>query len=271
MDSRIAANRANWDERARIHVRNTTGFYGIERLKAGGCTLHAIEVEEVGDVRGKRLLHLQCHFGLDTLSWARRGADATGLDFSAPAVEAARDLARTTGLPARFVQADVYDARDAVTGAFDVVFTSWGALCWLPDMTRWAAVAAACLTPGGILYAADGHPALLQCEQEGDALVPRYDWQTPIDRPQVFEDATTYTGDPTPLTATRTYEWFHPPVAVAQAMIDAGLVVELVREHEVLPWPAFPLMVAAETEGLYRLPPGHPRLPLSYSIRARKP
>lgn len=269
MDPHIATNRASWDERTTIHVRNATGFYGIDRVKAGGCTLHNLERDEVGDVRGKRLLHLQCHFGLDTLSWARRGAVVTGLDFSEPAIAAARDLARDTGVDARFVVADVYSARADVDGDFDVVFTSWGALCWLPDMARWAEVASSCLRTGGMLYVADGHPALMQCEQEGDRLVQRYDWQTPVDRPQAFLDATTYTGDLTPLKSGKTFEWFHPPARVAQAVVDAGLRIELIREHEILPWPAFPLMVDAG-HGFWRLPDGHPKMPLAYSIRARK-
>lgn len=269
MDPHIAANRATWDERVPIHVRNTTGFYGIDAFKSGGCTLHALELDEVGPVAGKRLLHLQCHFGLDTLSWARRGATVTGLDFSEPAIAAARELARATGIDATFVVSDVYAACAAVSGAFDIVFTSWGVLCWLPDMTRWAKVAAACLAPGGVFYVADAHCALSQCEREGDRLVQHYDWRTPIDRPETFDDATTYTGDMTPLKAGKTYEWFHPPATVAQALIDAGLTIETIREHEVLPWPAFPMMVESGP-GMYRLPHSHPKLPLSFSIRARK-
>jgi len=270
MDPHIAANRATWDERVPIHVRNATGFYGIDAFKAGGSTLHAIELAELGPVAGKRLLHLQCHFGLDTLSWARRGAVVTGLDFSAPAIAAARALAAETGIAADFVEASVFDARAAVAGAFDIVFTSWGALCWLPDIARWAQAAASCLGPNGVLYAVDAHPALMQHEQEDGKLVLRYDWQTPPDRPLRFEEKITYTGDTTPLSATTTYAWHHPPVAVAQAMIGAGLRLELLREHEELMWPAFPLMVktAADT---WRLPEGHPRLPLSFSLKARKP
>jgi SAM-dependent methyltransferase len=270
MDPHIATNRANWNDRAAIHVRNATGFYGIDTLRNGGHTLHAIELAEVGDVAGKRMLHLQCHFGLDSLSWARKGAIVTGLDFSPPAIAAARDLALETGLAADFVEASVYDARAVVSGDFDIVFTSWGTLCWLPDVTRWAAVAASCLAPGGFLYIADAHPALTQCEQEDGKLVMRYDWQTPPDQPLVFDDAKTYTGDATELAAKRTYEWLHSPIAIAQAMIDAGLAIELIREHEVLMWQAFPLMVRAGGDRGWRLPDGHPRLPLSFSIKARK-
>lgn len=270
MDPHLAANRANWNERAAIHVRNTTGFYGIDSVRNGGSTLHPIELDEVGDVAGKRMLHLQCHFGLDTLSWARKGAVATGLDFSPPAIAAARDLARECGLDARFVEADVYDAREVVSGDFDIVLTSWGTLCWLPDVRRWAKVAASCLERGGFLYIADVHPALTQCEQEDGKLIVRYDWQTPPDRPLVFDDPNTYNGDPTPLASRRTYEWLHPPIEIAQAMIDAGLVIELMREHEVLVWQAFPLMVRADSNRGWRLPDGHPRLPLSFSIKARR-
>ncbi len=270
MDRYIAANRANWDERVSIHTRNTTGFYGIDRFKAGGDTLHSIELAEMGPVAGKRLLHLQCHFGLDTLSWARRGAIATGLDFSGPAIAAARALAAETGITADFVEASVFDARAAVTGDFDIVFTSWGALNWLPDIGRWAEAAASCLARGGFLYVADGHPALMQCEQEEGRLVPRYDRLTPIDRPLIFEEPVTYTGDATPLAATRTHEWLHPPIAIAQAMIDSGLSLTLLREHDVAVWQAFPLLVPAGG-GEWRLPDGHPKLPLSFSLRAQKP
>ncbi len=270
-DPYFQANLANWNERAAIHVRNATAFYGIDTLKNGGHTLHPIELEEVGPVAGKRMLHLQCHFGLDTLSWARLGASATGLDFSPPAIAAARKLAQETGLPATFVEANVYDARAAVSGLFDVVFASWGTLCWLPDVARWAEVVASLLGSGGFVYVADVHSALTQCEQEGDRLVPRYDWQTPPDRPLVFEEEATYTGDPVRLMARRTYEWLHSPIRIAQSMIAAGLSIELLHEHEALVWRAFPLMVPADGNRGWRLPDGHPRLPLAFSIKARKP
>lgn len=269
MDPHIAANRATWDERVPIHLRNSTGFYGIDKFRAGGCTLHAIELGELGPVAGKRLLHLQCHFGLDTLSWARRGAAVTGVDCSDPAIAAARALAADTGIEAEFVVANVCDVRAAVAGEFDIVFASWGALAWLPDIGRWARAAASCLAPGGVLYAVDAHSALLQHEEDGGKLVLRYDWRTPPDRPLRFEEKVTYTGDTTPLAASTTYAWHHPPAAVAQAMVDAGLRLELLREHEELVWPAFPLMTKTPA-GTWRLPDGHPRLPLAFSAKARK-
>src|SRR4051794_41396179 len=137
MREEFELNRRRWDEATDIHTAGNV--YGIDEFKAGQCRLHRVEVQEVGDVTGKSLLHLQCHFGLDTLSWARRGARVTGLDFSRPAVEAARDVAARGGLEARFVDADVYDAPQALDGErFDIVYTGLGALNWLPDVAAWA-------------------------------------------------------------------------------------------------------------------------------------
>ncbi len=138
-DEHRELNRRWWDERVPIHTASE--FYGVEAFKAGGTTLCPFELEEVGDVAGKRLLHLQCHFGLDTLSWARRGASVVGLDFSEPAIEAANRLASETGIDGTFVAADLYDAEAALGGErFDIVYTGLGALNWLPDLRRWAQI-----------------------------------------------------------------------------------------------------------------------------------
>ena len=157
----LAENRAHWEELAELHP--DTDFYDVQGFRAGGSTLDPVVVEGVGDVTGQRLLHLQCHFGLDTLSWLRAGAAAVvGVDFSATAVETARDLASEVGLADRatFVESDVYALPETLDRAdgFDVVFASHGALCWLPDLTEWAAVAAHFCRPGGRLFVADSHP-----------------------------------------------------------------------------------------------------------------
>jgi 2-polyprenyl-3-methyl-5-hydroxy-6-metoxy-1,4-benzoquinol methylase len=265
----IENNRRSWDERVAIHRADRTGFYAVERFLAGEKELHAIERAELGDVTGKRLLHLQCHFGLDTLILARHGAIATGLDFSPRAIEEARRLAVATGLAAEFICADVYDARSVVTGEFDIVFTTWGTICWLPDMTRWAQTIASLLAPGGFLYFADAHPNMLILEERDGRLVHEYAIDTPPGRPLVFEEPKTYTGDATPLAARRTSEWIHSLSRVVSALIEAGLTLEFLHEHPVLPWPPFPISVRAEG-GMYHLPDGMPRFPLSYSLRARR-
>jgi SAM-dependent methyltransferase len=265
----ISANQRSWDERAAIHLENRTGFYGTDRVRAGEDILHAIEAEEIGDLVGKRLLHLQCHFGLDTLCLARRGATVTGLDFSETAIAGARALAAELGISAEFVKGEVYDARALMTGSFDRIYVTWGTICWLPDMRRWAQVVASLLAPGGSLYLADAHPSALMLEEIDGRIVPHYPWRTPLNEPLVFDDTETYTGDPTKLTHTRNYEWIHPLSKIVSAAIEAGLALNFLHEHERLPWKLFPSMVATEG-GLFRLPDGFVPIPLAFSAMARK-
>ena len=262
-------NRRNWDERAGIHARDTTGDYMLDGFRRGEDALHEIEAEELGDIKGKRVLHLQCHIGLDTLCLVRRGAVATGLDFSSVALSVARGLAEETGLKANFVKGTIDETPKLTPGPFELVFTTWGTICWLPDVKVWADVIASVLAPGGELYFADGHPSFNLLEEKAGRLVPTYDFQTPADRPLEFIDATTYTGDPTIMTHQSTRQWIHSLSAIFGALFDAGLTITMFREHEVLPWQGLPSLVRASAR-LWRLPDGHPRLPLSFSLRARK-
>lgn len=265
----LAANCANWDERVAIHARDATGSYRTRRFLEGCDRLHPIEDAELGDVAGARLLHLQCHFGLDTLRLARRGAAVTGVDFSPAAIAEARRMADRIGRPdARFVLANLYDAADAVEGRFDVIYTTWGTICWLPDLDGWARVIAAKLAPGGRFYFADGHPFMLMLEQVDGRLVPTYPQDTPRERPLVFDTTNTYTGDTTPLRATRTYEWVHSISRILGALRGAGLTVIALNEHATLPWRPFALCVDAG-EGMYRLPDDLPAFPLALSLTAR--
>jgi 2-polyprenyl-3-methyl-5-hydroxy-6-metoxy-1,4-benzoquinol methylase len=265
----IAINRLNWDERATIHARDTTGDYMLARFRAGEDALIEIEAEELGDVSGKRILHLQCHIGRDTLCLARRGAIVTGLDFSSEALSVARQLARDTGLDATFVQGTVDDAPRLTPGPFDMVFSTWGTICWLPDVRNWARVIASVLAPGGELYFADAHPAFCVLEQSPSGLVVTYDHQTPIDQPLTFVNATTYTGDATIMRNQTSHEWMHPLSTILGGLIDNGMSITMFHEHEVLPWKGLSCMVP-EGSRLWRLPDGMPRMPLSFSLRARK-
>jgi SAM-dependent methyltransferase len=241
----IDANRRNWDDRATIHARDTTGDYMLDRFRAGEDGLHTIEAAELGDISGKRVLHLQCHIGRDTLCLVRRGAVATGLDFSGVALDVTRRLSSETGLKADFVQGTVDEAPRLTPGPFDLVFTTWGTICWLPDLTVWARVIASVLAPGGELYFADAHPSFLTLEEHAGRLVPMYDFQTPAHRPLEFSNATTYTGDPTIMTQQSTREWIHSLSAILGALIDAGLTIVMFREHEVLPWRGVSSLVPA--------------------------
>jgi 2-polyprenyl-3-methyl-5-hydroxy-6-metoxy-1,4-benzoquinol methylase len=269
MTDPIEVNRLNWDERAAIHARDTTGSYMLERFRAGEDALGAVEAGELGDITGKRILHLQCHIGLDTLCLARRGAVVTGLDFSKTAVSFARRLAEETGLKADFVQGTVDEAPTLTPGPFDLVFATWGTLCWLPDLKVWARIVASVLDPGGELYCAEAHPGFNLLEESAGQLVPTFDFQTPAERPLAFVNATTYTGDPTLMTHQSTREWIHSLSGILGALIDAGLTITMFREHEVLPWQGVKSLVLGP-DRLWRLPAGHPRLPLSFSLQASK-
>lgn len=268
MNDAIEINRRNWNERAIIHTRDTTGDYMLDRFRAGEDALHDIEATEIGDVAGKRILHLQCHIGRDTLSLARRGAIVTGLDFSSEALKTARQLADDTGLAGTFVEGAVEDAPRLTPGPFDMVFTTWGTICWLPDLIPWAAAIAAVLKPGGELYFADIHPGFALLDLRDGRLVPAFDYQTPADAPLAFITPTTYTGDPTILTHQETREWIHAMSTIIGALIDAGLTLTMFREHDVLPWSSPGLV--PKTDRFWQLPDGHPRLPLSLSLRAKK-
>lgn len=268
------ANKANWDERVPIHTRSKS--YDMEGFLAGNLAILPVDVREMGDVEGKTLLHLQCHFGMDTLSWSRLGAKVTGLDFSPNAVATATELAATIkASDARFVESNVYDAPAALSGEqFDIVYTGIGALCWLPKIRPWAQVVADCLKPGGTFYIREGHPVLwsLDDERQEPGYVMRYAYFE-TEEPLVWDDAITYTDNDTEfaITSTRTYEWNHGLGEVVTALIEAGLVIEFVHEHDRCDWQALPWMVP-DGERQWMLPEADQRrVPLTYSLRAHKP
>ncbi|MGH6814953.1 MAG: class I SAM-dependent methyltransferase [Hyphomicrobiaceae bacterium] len=271
----FAVNRAAWDERARVHVKDASGFYGVAEFKNGGVPLSPIEAEEIGDVAGKRLVHLQCHFGLDTLQLARMGARVTGLDFSGEAIAAARALAAEIGIAATFVEGTVYDARRLIDGHFDIAYVTWGALNWLPDVCAWVQVVASLLAKGGVLYLAETHPCVLALSERDGCLVATNNWRTPKDRPLAYEDdgslddALSYTGDRLGPDGRRGREWIHPLSDILGGSIAAGLQITMFREHEMLPYKGYEMMVPVG-HGLYRLPDGAPRFPLAFSLKATK-
>ena len=264
----LVLNRANWDERVAAHLAPGSD-YDLRTLRLGDCALHGIEERELGPVTGLRLVHLQCHFGVDTLALAQRGAEVTGLDFSGPAIEAARRLAAEIGLDSKFVHSDIYEAREALSGEFDCVFTTWGTIPWLPDIRAWARVIASLLKPGGFLYFADMHPAALVFDDEaGDGVRPGWFW--PYFHTGVFEidDARDYANPLAVLRHSKTHQFVHPLASVVQALIDAGLSIEMLHEHDGVAWKAFASLIEGEGR-LWRFP-DKPWLPLSYSIKARK-
>ncbi|MFG2823511.1 class I SAM-dependent methyltransferase [Kitasatospora sp. NPDC048365] len=258
-------NKAYWDERVPIHLGGA--FYDVDGLRAGPDSLKDFETAEVGDVSGKSLIHLQCHFGRDTLSWAARGATVTGLDFSAPATGAGTRLAAELGLDARFLTADVYDAVSAVRGqTFDIVYASFGALNWLPDIGRWAAVAAELLTPGGFLYLAEFHPFSFVLDDETASTVT-HDYFD--EGPEASGGPGTYADETAQTEHNDTVEWRHSLATVVSAIAAAGLRIRFLHEHDHTFYRQRQSLESRDGQ-IYRHPDGVPRTPLTYSIRAEK-
>ena len=270
-------NRANWDERVPVHVASE--FYDQDTVRAGGNVLDPIAAAGVArlfpdGLDGVRVLHLQCHFGSDTLSLVNSGATAVGLDFSRPAIEEARRMAGELGVSdrARFVEANVYDARHRLPEpeSFDLVFTTWGTIGWLPDVAEWARIVAWFLKPGGRLYFADGHPAAFVFDGDGGpGGLPEFTFPYTSADVIEFDDPSDYADPEARLENARTREWMHPLSEVFGALREAGLVVEEFAEHFELPWQVFPATVP-KGQGMYGWP-AEPWLPLSYELVAVAP
>lgn len=267
----MAANRALWDEWTSIHVGSD--FYDVAGFKAGRINLRDYEIAEVGDVAGKDMLHLQCHFGMDTLSWARLGARVTGADYSENAITRARGLAGELGIPAKFVRSNLYDLPDALGGAFDIVYTSRGVLGWLPDIEGWADVAAHYVRPGGIFYITEMHPiaAVFDDDEGTDELRVRYPYWHTLE-PLAWPTQGSY-ADPTATVESPTeYGWQHSLGEIVTALASRGLVIEFLHEFDFVDWEAMPCLQHHPEEGTWRLPDGHEgQIPLFFSLRAAKP
>ena len=266
-DRELAQNRASWDERVPVHAASE--FYDVEGWLREGRGPRPEEAAALGDVSGLDLVHPQCHFGLDTLAWARAGAHVTGLDFSEPAIDQARVLARRAGLEDRatFVCADVYDAAEALCGnTYDVVYVSLGALCWLPSVDRWAGVAAALTRPGGRLFLHDVHP--LSDAFSDDELVVEHTYFEETD-PYVDDSGFTYTDGTYSPSMARNYSWNHGLGEVVNAVIGHGYALERLEEHDWTSFARFPWLVR-DADQHFSLPVGRPRVPLSFSLLARR-
>jgi SAM-dependent methyltransferase len=265
MDQYTKANQLSWDERLPIHTASKS--YGLDSFKAGRCSLKSIELEELGEVSGKSLLHLQCHFGMDTLSWAKRGAIVTGADFSEPAIKQAEELAKELNIEAKFVLSNLYDLPENLEGSFDIVFTSYGVLCWLGDIDRWASVVSHFLKPGGVFYFVNGHPIGNMLDEESEKPSIRYSYFN--EGPVEFNTPWTYTDGDVRLANSKTYEWSHSIGEIVNALIKSGLEIQFIHEFPFSFHKYIPCMVLGE-DGWWRLPDGDERIPFMLSIMAKK-
>ena len=272
MNESVDVNRASWDERVPAHVASPG--YSVARFTEDPGFLSRVvgfDLPRLGDVSGLEGVHLQCHIGTDTVSLARLGARMTGLDFSEPAIEAARQLAEATVADAQFVVSELYDAPDVLgRERFDFVYTGIGALCWLPDIHRWAQVVAGLLRPGGRLFIREGHPMLWTIdEKRTDLLAVEFPYfETP--EPIVWDEGGTYVETEAVFATTITHEWNHGLGETVTAVLDAGMEITGLEEHTTVPWDALPGQLETAVNDELQLKDRRERLPLTYTLQARK-
>ncbi len=253
----LAINKQSWDRRAEIHVGSE--FYNVAGFLGGQSTLNPVELELLGDLQNKSLLHMQCHFGMDTLSLARLGAKVTGVDLSSTAIEQAQQLAQQANLDARFIASDVLQLRDVDNAQYDIVYTSYGVLCWLPDLTKWAEVVAASLKPGGEFHLVEFHPFF--------DVMAGYNYFH--DDEALVEQEATYTensGDELQTIVT----WTHALSDVISALINVGLVIEEFKEYDSSPYDCFEGLTQNE-QGQFQYIQNGRAAPVLYSVKAKRP
>ena len=274
MEDYLAVNRANWDERATVHAASTE--YGFERFATDPEHLSDVvrfDLPLLGDVSGLTGIHLQCHIGTDTLSLSRLGARMTGLDLSPVSLEQARRLASESGAEIDYVEADTYSAVEAVGGrTFDLVYTGIGALCWLPDINRWAGVVDDLLVPGGRLFVREGHPMMWAVDEtRTDGLTLGYAYFE-VEEPFDLEEESTYVESDHQFVNTRQLSWNHGLGETVTALLRRGLEITGLVEHRSVPWDALPGRMARDGDlDEWRLIDEADRLPLTYTLQARKP
>jgi SAM-dependent methyltransferase len=260
----IESNRTLWDEWAKIHAAG--GWYNLDAVRAGADKLRPYEIDEVGDVAGLTMLHLQCQIGTDSIAWARRGVHVTGVDFSPVAVRIARQLAAETGVDAKFVCSDVMQLPDNLEGTWDIVYASRGILGWLPDLAAWAKVVGHFLKPGGVFYLTDIHPVAKAVDDSSENFqLGRPYWSRT--EPTRHDVRGTYADPDAKVQTTDKYLWTHSTAELLTSIAQAGLCLEFFHEFAWLdrPWPS--LIKQSEREFL---PPNGIELPLSFSLQARK-
>ncbi|MBA3823312.1 MAG: class I SAM-dependent methyltransferase [Ktedonobacterales bacterium] len=262
MTSHSDINQATWNTWV-DHDTQSEHHQDVARFRSTGSSLHSLEVHELGDVAGKTLLHLQCNMGADTLSWAQRGAQVTGIDLSDRAIAKAQELATASNTPARFITTDLYALPDHLSEQFDIVFTSYGVLWWLADLQRWALIVAAFIKPGGTFYMVDMHP-FTNCLAVAETAPLSFTVVAPYAHPT--EPLQVLSG--TPDASVRT--WTYSLGEVVTALMQAGLHLTFVHEHSMQFYQQFAVL-ERDADGWWRWPPATQPLPLLFSLKAEKP
>ena len=253
-------NKACWNERTDVHFESQT--YDVKNFIKGGNALNSIELDLLGDITGKKILHLQCHFGKDTISLSRMGAHVTGIDFSEKAIERAQELAKLTQSNTRFILSDVYGLPEVLEEKFDIVFTSYGTIGWLPDIDRWSAVVSHFLRPEGTFIFAEFHPVVWMMSDDFSRIQYRYFKDEAI----VEESDTTYT-DGQMSKSMRSVGWNHGLAEVVQALLKQGLQLDSLKEFDYSPYDCFDKVVAV-APGKYQIQGLENKIPMVYALKA---
>lgn len=262
----LQANQDLWDRWTVEHEKSP--FYDLPGFRAGKDRLRSIELSELGDVSGKSLLHLQCHFGMDTLAWARRGALVTGVDLSPKSIDLARSLSQELDIPANFICSDIYQLPDKLSDNFDIVFTSYGVLHWLRDLQQWAMIIARFLKPNGIFYIVEDHPTFRMFTTEEETKIKLANPYFFAETPEQVEMTGSYATDNKGESACF-YIWNHPLSEVVNSIIGAGIAIEFLHEFPYAARAKFPFMEKG-SDGWWRLPSQYVQIPFLFSLQARK-
>jgi SAM-dependent methyltransferase len=261
----------NWDERVESHTQgNGKDFYDIEGFLAGKSTLRNIEIEELGNVSGKSMLHLQCHFGLDTLSWARQGAKITGVDFSPKAIEYAINLASRCKLSADFICSDVFNLPNVFDKQFDIVIATYGILCWIPEVHRYMNVVSHFLKAGGCFLLIDGHPFLdmFEFNEESGQLEIKHSYFH-ANQPEECYCTTSYANKKYKMRYDKTYQWSHDIDSIVTAITGNGMELLSLKEYAFAVYQKYPNMVQNE-KGQWIFSDGNIGIPMLMSIIAKR-
>lgn len=258
----ISINKQTWNNKTDVHINSD--FYDMDGFIKGKSTLNSIELELLGDVKGKRVLHLQCHFGQDTMTFSRMGAKATGVDLSDKAVERAREFASQLKLDTTFVCCDIYDAPKYIDEKFDIVFTSYGTIGWFPDLDKWAEVISHFLKPDGIFVMADFHPVVWMYDNDFAAVFYSYFNVEPI----IEDESGTYAEKEAALSS-KTIGWNHPISEILNSLIKSGLELNNFNEYDYSPYNCFSDMEEFESNK-FRIKQFGNKIPMVYSIKATK-
>ena len=255
-------NRETWNKKVAVHA--TSDFYDMEGFKKDASSLNSYELKALGDVSGKSMLHLQCHFGQDTLCWSRMGAPCTGIDISADGIKLAQELNKELNLDAKFVLCNVFDVSEHISEKFDIIFTSYGTIGWLPDLKPWGQMIAERLKKGGTFFIAEFHPIVWMFDYLEGKPIMKYGY---MQDGVIYEEYKGTYADTESKMISKEYGWSHGLGEVVSALTEAGLHIDFLKEFNESPYDVLPDLVKTKS-GMYTTK--NQLYPLIFTLKATK-